>query len=231
VTFVQLIECKTGRVDEMNRLMDTWVEQTKGKRTATHAIVGRDMSDATHIVEMVEFPSYDEAQRNSSLPETNRIFEEMVALCDEPPTFTDLDVLRDEQLNKETALRFFEELIAKGDLDRLDEYFAADYHDHDVANDEDTRGIDGIRREIEGYRAALDMGFTVDAALADGDEVAIRWSLLGKHIGDFGGIAATGKEVSFTGITSFRFQDGKIVEGWWNWDNLSLLRQLGVVTP
>ena len=37
MTFVQLIDCRTSRFDEMNRLMDTWVEQTKGKRTATHA--------------------------------------------------------------------------------------------------------------------------------------------------------------------------------------------------
>ncbi|MYS84691.1 ester cyclase [Embleya scabrispora] len=231
MTFVQLIECKTGRVDDMNRLMDTWVEQTKGKRTATHAIVGRDRSDATHIVEMVEFPSYEEAQRNSSLPETNRIFEEMVALCDEPPTFTDLDVLRDEQLNKQSALRLFEEVIAKGDLGRLDEFFAADYHDHDVANEEDTRGVDGIRREIEGYRAAFDFEFTVDSALADGDEVAVRWSWLGRHIGDFGGISPTNENVSFTGVTSFHFHNGKIVEGWWNWDNLAMLRQVGAITP
>jgi predicted ester cyclase len=231
MTFVQLIECKTGRIDEMNRLLDTWVEQTKGKRTATHAMVSRDMSDATHVVEMVEFPSYEEAQRNSSLPETNRVFEEMVALCDEPPTFTDLDVLRDEQLNKESALRFFEEIIAKGDLDRLDEFFAADYHDHDIANDDDTRGIDGMRREIESYRAAFDFDFTVDGAVADGNEVAIRWRWLGRHIGDFGGMPPTGENVTFTGITSLRFRDGKAVEGWWNWDNLSLLRQVGAITP
>ena len=42
-----------------------------------------------HVVEVVELPSYEEATRNSNLPETNRIFEEIVALCDAPPTFTD----------------------------------------------------------------------------------------------------------------------------------------------
>ena len=34
-----------------------------------------------HVVEVVELPSYEEATRNSNLPETNRIFEEIVALC------------------------------------------------------------------------------------------------------------------------------------------------------
>ena len=98
MTFVQLIECRTDRFDEVNRLMDAWVEQTRGKRTATHAVVGRDRSDASHIVEIVEFPSYEEAMRNSKLPETDRIFREMVALCAEEPTFTDLDVVREERL-------------------------------------------------------------------------------------------------------------------------------------
>ena len=102
MTFVQLIDCKTSRIDEMNRLMDTWVEQTKGKRTATHNVIGKDRHDAGHFIEIVEFPSFEEAMRNSSLPETDRIFREMVALCDEMPTFTDLDVVRDEWLYKAT---------------------------------------------------------------------------------------------------------------------------------
>ena len=98
MTFVQLIDCRTSRFDEMNRLMDTWVEKTKGKRTATHSVIGKDRADASHFVEIVEFPSYEDAMRNSKLPETDTIFQEMVALCDGMPTFTDLDVVRDDKL-------------------------------------------------------------------------------------------------------------------------------------
>lgn len=58
-----------------------------------------------------------------------------------------------------------------------------------------------------------------------------RWSWLGRHIGDFGGMSPTKENVSFTGVTSFRFRNGKIVEGWWNWDNLAMLRQVGAITP
>src|SRR4051812_47995171 len=105
MTFVQIIDCKTDARDEMNRLMDTWVEETRGKRTATHSIVAQDRDDTGHIVEIVEFPSYEDAMRNSDLPETTRIFEQLQALCEEPPRFTDLDVMRDEQLNKDTARR------------------------------------------------------------------------------------------------------------------------------
>ena len=50
------------------------------RRTATHSIVAKDRN-THHVVEVVELPSYEEATRNSNLPETNRIFEEIVALC------------------------------------------------------------------------------------------------------------------------------------------------------
>ncbi|MGH3325280.1 MAG: ester cyclase, partial [Streptomyces sp.] len=70
MTFVQLIDCKTSRYDDVNRLLDTWSDATKGKRTATHAVVGRDRSQAGHLVEIIEFPSYEEAMKNSALPET-----------------------------------------------------------------------------------------------------------------------------------------------------------------
>lgn len=98
MAFVQLIDCRTSRFDEMNQLMDTWVEKTNGRRTATHSVIGKDRSDANHFVEIVEFPSYEEAMKNSKMPETEQIFQEMVALCDGMPTFTDLDVVRDDRL-------------------------------------------------------------------------------------------------------------------------------------
>ncbi|GAA2586005.1 hypothetical protein GCM10010304_31290 [Streptomyces roseoviolaceus] len=160
MTFVQLIECRTSRLDEMNRLMDRWVEQTKGKRTASHSVVAKDRADASHVVEIVEFPSYEEAMRNSGLPETGRIFQEMVALCDETPTFTDLDVVRDEQLYAATARRFFEQTPGQGAAPPFNDVFIEDYHDHDPANVQDVIGLDAVRREVEVWRGGFDFSFT-----------------------------------------------------------------------
>ncbi|MET8680840.1 ester cyclase [Streptomyces sp. NPDC004647] len=230
MTFVQIIDCKTSKIDDMNRLMDTWVEQTKGKRTATHSIVARDRSDSSHLVEIVEFPSYEEAMKNSNLPETDRIFQEMVALCDEMPAFTDLDVVRDEQLNKEIARRFFDEVASGGNLDLIDELYVDDYRDHDVSKEEETTvGSDVLRQDVTGWRQAFAFDFTLDSQVAEGDEVLTRWTWRGTHRGDFMGIPATGKECTMTGMTAFRIRDGKILEGWWNYDLLRLLRQLDAV--
>ncbi|MFI9153860.1 ester cyclase [Streptomyces sp. NPDC053367] len=230
MTFVQLIDCKTSRFDEMNRLMDTWVEQTRGKRTATHNVIGKDRSDASHYIEIVEFPSYEEAMRNSNLPETDRIFRDMVALCDEMPTFTDLEVVRDEQLYASNVRRLLETMGTTGELPPLDDLIAEHYHDHDPANEQDTLGRDDIRREMEMWRGAFDFTFTVEDLIADGDRVCARWFWKGTHKGDFLGVAATGRECSMAGTTVFRCGgDGKIVEGWWSYDRLGLMAQLGVL--
>lgn len=227
MTFVQLIDCRTSRFDEMDRLMDTWVEQTKGKRTATHAVVGKDRSDASHFVEIVEFPSYEEAMRNSGLPETERIFQGMVVLCDEMPTFTDLDVVRDEQLNPGVAREFFEHAGRAGTAE-LFERFADDYLDHDPANPADL-GLAAAREEYEGWRQAFDFTFRVDDQIAQGDRVCTRWTWAGKHTGEFVGIPASGQNVTMTGTTWHRFRDGRICEGWWQYDRAGLMEQLGVL--
>jgi predicted ester cyclase len=232
MTFVQLIECRTSRLDEMNRLMDQWVEQTRGKRTATHSVVAKDRADASHIVEIVEFSSYEEAMRNSGLPETDRIFQEMVALCDETPTFTDLDVVRDEQLYAATARRFFELAPGQGAAPTFNDVFIEDYHDHDPANVQDVIGLDAVRREVEVWRGGFDFSFTIEDQMAQGDRVCTRWTFHGRHKGDFLGIPPTGKDVTMSGTIVHRCTpDGKIAEGWWEYDRLGLMQQLGALDP
>ena len=230
MTFVQLIDCRTSRFDEMDRLMDTWVEQTKGKRTATHAVVGKDRSDASHFIEIVEFPSYEEAMRNSNLPETDKVFRELVALCDEMPTFTDLDVVRDEKLYAETSRRFFETVALHGELPPLDSLITEDYHDHDPSNEQDTMGMDAMRREVEMWRGGFDFSFDVQDQIGQDDRVCNRWTWRGTHKGEFMGLAATGRQVTMTGTTIHRFDEsGKIAEAWWQYDRLGLMGQLGAL--
>ncbi|MFJ7076075.1 ester cyclase [Streptomyces sp. NPDC098781] len=228
MTFVQLIGCRTSRFDEMNRLMDRWVEQTKGKRTATHDIIGMDRSDPAHFVEIVEFASYEEAMRNSSLPETDRIFQEMVALCDETPTFTDLDVVRDEQLNMLAARAFFEQMGMMAP-ERIGDHLTEDYVDHDPSYPQPVQGVEGLREQYTDWRAAFDFTFRIDDQLAQGEQVCTRWTWAARHTGDFLGIPATGQAVTMRGMTWQRFRGGRICEGHWLYDRAGLLEQLGVL--
>ncbi|MEV7318900.1 ester cyclase [Streptomyces sp. NPDC093970] len=227
MTFVQLIECRTNRPAEMNRLMDRWVTQTKGKRTATHSVVAKDRSDASHVVEIVEFPSYEEAMRNSNRPETDEVLREMLALCEGMPTFTDLDVVRDERVYADTARRYLETIAAPGPLVPLDGLITEDYHDHDPVEGRDTIGMDAMRRKLEMWRGAFDFSFLVEDQITQDDRVCTRWLWTGVQKAAFMGVANTGRQVSMTGTTIHRFDaDGKMVEGWLQYDRIGLLAQL-----
>ncbi|WP_405484748.1 ester cyclase [Streptomyces sp. NBC_00009] len=224
-----LIDCKTARVSDMNRLMDSWVEQTKGRRTATHSIVGKDRSEPDHYVEIVEYPSYEEAIRNLQLPETSRLFHEIVALCDEKPALVGLDVVRDQQYNKAIIHQYFNEVLNGRNLDLIDGLFLPDYQDHDPANKVDAYGPAGVRDKVAGYLSAFDLQFRDLEQTAEGDDVTTRWTCHGTHTGEYMGFPATKKEVEVTGIAIHRIREGKIAEGWWNWDVLGMLQQLGIV--
>ncbi|MGW6913328.1 ester cyclase [Kitasatospora sp. NPDC054939] len=229
MTFVQLIDCKTSRVDELNSLMDAWVEATRGKRTATHSIMGRDRADSTHVVEIVEFPSYEEAMKNSNLPETDRIFREMVALCDAEPSFTDLDVMRDEQLNKLVVRSFFENVVNAGNIDAADDLCTSDYREHDPSLSSYDVDLARAKAENREIMEAFEPTATIDGMVAEGDTVCARVSFRGRHVGTYQGMEPTGREVSGTGHATFRCADGRIAESWWNFDDLGLMKQLGVM--
>lgn len=98
MSFFQIIEYKTSRVDEIRALSETWIEQTKGARTATRSVLSADTDQPGIYVLLVEFPSRDDADRNSALPATTKLAEEVAKLCDGPPSFRNLDVVEDRKL-------------------------------------------------------------------------------------------------------------------------------------
>ncbi|MCJ1679450.1 ester cyclase [Streptomyces sp. APSN-46.1] len=229
MTFVQIIDYKTRRQDDLNQLLDRYIAQSQGKRTVTHSVVGKDREAENHYVDVVEFPSYEDAMKNSQLPETDKMFQEMVALCEGMPTFTNLDVVRDENLNKMLVNRVFEEILQGGNMALIDECFETNYIDHDLIKEETTvigRGV--MHEDVQMWRGAFDMTFDVTAQLAEGDFVTTVWTWHGTHKGEFMGVAPTGKTYDITGTTTFRCMNGEIMEGWWHFDVGRLMREMGV---
>jgi hypothetical protein len=94
--FVQLIEFQTSRIDEFNALVDEWIKESEGWRAPTRALQTKDRDRPNTYMQIVEFPSYDEAMKNSDRPETAAFAERLAALCDGPPAFRNLDVEREE---------------------------------------------------------------------------------------------------------------------------------------
>jgi steroid delta-isomerase-like uncharacterized protein len=134
------------------------------------------------------------------------------------------------EVNKNVVRRLFEEVWNKGNLPVTDELFAPNYAHHDTSTPDVGRGPDGEKKRATLYRTAFpDLRFTVEDIIADGETVMARWSCRGTHKGDLSGIAPTGKQFTISGISIARFANGKMTEGWVNWEALSLMQQLGVV--
>jgi hypothetical protein len=92
--FVQIIQYKTSKYDEMQKLIDKFREDTAGKRTTTRGMACRDRDNAGTFMNIVEFPSYEAAMKNNELPETAALAQEMQKLADGQPTFYNLDLER-----------------------------------------------------------------------------------------------------------------------------------------
>ena len=93
--FIQIIEVKTSKLDEMRALDDEWERATEGKRTARRSIVTTDRNDPEQVRIIVFFDSYESAMENSKLPETQGFAGKWAQLADGPPSFVDLDVIAD----------------------------------------------------------------------------------------------------------------------------------------
>lgn len=132
--------------------------------------------------------------------------------------------------NKTVVRRLFDELWNKGNLQVADELIAPNYLHHDDSSPGLGKGPEGEKKRVNLYRTAFhDFRLSIEDLLAEGETVVARWSCRGVHKGELNGIAPTGKQFAITGVTICRFDHGKIVEGFVNWDALGLMRQLGVV--
>ncbi len=121
------------------------------------------------------------------------------------------------------------EIVSQRNPDLLEEVYAADIVWHEP--DQDVQGLEEAKQFYSMYLSAFpDLSATVEDVLAEGDKVVTRWTIRGSHQGEieeFG--PPTGKQVEINGITIHRIEGSKIVEEWERYDNLSVMRQLGLV--
>ena len=84
---------------------------------------------------------------------------------------------------------------------------------------------------MSGYQpdSILDRVDVIQDIIAKGDRVWAVWSLTGTHTGTLYGFSATGRPIDITEMAIWRIKDGLVAEHWYFADDLTLLRQLGVV--
>lgn len=127
------------------------------------------------------------------------------------------------------ARRFIEEVLNGGDLAVADELLGPGFVEHHPRPGQ-RPGRDGFKQRIAMLRTAFpDLQYTLDDEFAAADKVVIRVTARGTHQGELAGLAPTGRRFTMSGIVIFRIAGGKIIERWANYDNLSMLQQLGAV--
>jgi quinol monooxygenase YgiN len=90
--FVQIMELKTSRIDEVEAFSKRMQEERGDALLATKVTITADRDRPDHYLVIVEFDSYEEAMKNSNDPETSKYAEQMGALLDGAPKFYNLDV-------------------------------------------------------------------------------------------------------------------------------------------
>ena len=130
--------------------------------------------------------------------------------------------------NKSLVKRWFEEVWNKGSARAIDELLAPDVRLYGLG--EPMIGPAAFKPFHTAYRAAFpDIGICIEDVVAEGDMVAVRWSAAGTHSAATLGFDATNKRATFDGMSIVRVRNGQIVEGWNVFDQLGMMKQLGVV--
>jgi steroid delta-isomerase-like uncharacterized protein len=128
--------------------------------------------------------------------------------------------------NKAIFRRYAEEVGNQHNFEIVDEIFER-YIAHQPDGSILQRGPEDVKRfQGEFHSAFPDFHINIEEQIAEDDKVVSHYTMRGTHQGDFRGMAPTGKEIEIKGVTTFRFStEGKVVETWDSYDQLSLMRQ------
>ncbi|HEV8715434.1 MAG TPA: ester cyclase [Candidatus Binatia bacterium] len=133
------------------------------------------------------------------------------------------------EANKALIRQLVEEIQNQHNGDAFDEFFAPSFVNYDP--------LPGLPGTLEGakqlhrmlFAAFPDLRMTIHDQAAEGDKVWTRKTATGTHRGEFFGIPATGKQVSWKIIDIMSIRDRKVTEHWVVADVMSLTQQLGAV--
>jgi steroid delta-isomerase-like uncharacterized protein len=133
--------------------------------------------------------------------------------------------------NKAIVRRYFEAVFNDKQLDLVGELFAPDAIYTVAGLPEPMHGPAAIQGAAAGFLAGVpDLQMTIEALIAEADQVAVRYTGRGTHQGDLMGIPPSGHAIILPGIAVYRVAEGKVVAGWDSADIIGLLAQLGALS-
>jgi len=133
--------------------------------------------------------------------------------------------------NKALVCRYFEEWN-KGNVAVFDDLCTADFVWHAPGGLEQ-HGAEAAKKVFTRFLTTFpDFRVTIEDLIAEGDKVVCRCTRTGTHKGEYRGIAATGKQLTWTWMSMCRIEGGKMAEQWDEGDHLHVIQQMGaILTP
>jgi predicted ester cyclase len=111
----------------------------------------------------------------------------------------------------------------------FDELVDPNFIDHDPIPGQQP-GVPGLKAAYKMFSDAFpDVWFTFEDLIAEGDMVVGRGVIEGTHKGHFLGLPPTNKTIKWTGTRMFRVKNGRVTEGWINFDLVAVFQQMGVI--
>jgi predicted ester cyclase len=127
------------------------------------------------------------------------------------------------------AVRRLHEAMGKREWSVIPELFAPNYVNHNYPEFKGPAGVKQMFTMIAG--AFSDYQEKIEHIVAEGDLVAVSYTISGTFTGKYGDIAPTGKKFSMPNLVLARFKDGKQVEAWMYGDSMAWYQQLGIKPP
>ena len=135
-----------------------------------------------------------------------------------------------EQKNKDVAYQFFE-AYNRQDIERMGQLVSGSNNNYSFH----LQGMPSM--DWNGHKQLLaalinafpDFHHNLEDVVAEGNKVAVRFTITGTHRGEFQGIPPTGKQVSIGGMDFLTIVDGKITEEWVSVDMMGWMQQLGAI--
>ena len=132
-----------------------------------------------------------------------------------------------EEQNKALVLQLYEEL-GKGNIEKGFEVCAPDYRLYFPSNTSTPLTKEqNLEIALQTLKAFPDTAYEIKDIVAVDDKVIVRGVDIATHTQKFQGFPSTGKKLEVSWLIIFRFEEGKIVEAWQEFDSLGWMQQLG----
>lgn len=118
----------------------------------------------------------------------------------------------------------------RADVDGVLNCYDQEFTREDMSSNK-KHGLEQLEKIVKEYLQAFpDIRYEIEKLIEKDQSIIVCWRANGHHKAKLMGIPATGKFISFTGVSILEIENDKIKKVWYMWDEAGMLRQMGMLT-